>query len=98
MDGRPAMSFEDSGIRSVADRDGAIILDIKRDQFFSLNIMGSRIWTDLQNEQTIDEIKAAIVDETGVEESTVASDVDEFIGELRAKGLLRVCAKGLCLE
>jgi Coenzyme PQQ synthesis protein D (PqqD) len=87
------MSSEDSGIRSIADQDGGVILDIKRDQFFSLNIMGSRIWTDLQTQQSIDEIKATIVEETGADASTVASDVDEFIEELRAKGLLQGAAK-----
>lgn len=84
------MDSIDSSIRFISDHDGAVLLDIERDQFFSLNPMGSLIWRRLEEGAPLDRIKAAIAEETGMDLSVVESDVDEFIAELKAKKLLQV--------
>jgi Coenzyme PQQ synthesis protein D (PqqD) len=84
------MSTSNSGIRCVADRDGAVLLDIKRDQFFSLNPVASLIWTQLEMGATMDQIKISVAVETGTEPTVVSADVDEFVADLKARGLLQL--------
>jgi hypothetical protein len=76
-----------SHLRSVVDHDGGIILDIKSDQFFSLNPTGALIWNHLVSGMALDEIKTSISAETGVELGVVSDDVDEFVADLRRKHL-----------
>ena len=75
-------------IRSVADHDGAVILDISKDQLFSLNPVGAIIWERLLNGHEIDEISKTIAAETGTEIAVVTADVNEFIAELKSKNLV----------
>lgn len=74
-------------LRCVADGDGAVVLDIKRDQFFSLNPLGAYIWNELTNNTSLYQIKANISRQMDVELAVVSSDVDEFVAALQDKGL-----------
>ena len=74
-------------LRSIVDHDGAVILDIKRDQFFSLNPVGSYIWERLLKGQSLDQIAKALAEETGTEISIVVSDVNDFVADLKSKNL-----------
>ena len=75
-------------LRSVVDRDGAVILDISKDQFFSMNPMGAFIWIRLLNGEGLDQIRDALVAETGMDISVVSADVDDFMADLKGKHLL----------
>jgi hypothetical protein len=75
-------------LRSVVDHDGAVILDISGDQFFSMNSTGAFIWTRLLNGEGIDQIRDALVAETGMDASMVSADVDDFMADLKSKHLL----------
>lgn len=79
-------------LRSIVDQDGAVILDINSDQFFSLNPIGALIWTHLGNGETLDQIKDAIASQTGADLGQVSDDVDEFIADLKGKHLLHFSA------
>jgi hypothetical protein len=76
-----------SHLRSIVDHDGAIILDIKRDQFFSLNPVGSYIWERFLKGEEIDQIAKALAEETGTELSVVVGDVNDFVDNLKSKQL-----------
>jgi hypothetical protein len=76
-----------SHIRSIVDHDGAVILDIKKDQFFSLNPVGSYIWERLLKGENLDQIEKALAEETGTEISVVMSDVNDFVADLKSKKL-----------
>jgi hypothetical protein len=76
-----------SHLSSVVDHDGAIILDMKRDQFFSMNPIGAYIWQRLMKGEGIDEIAKALAKETGSDISVVLADVADFVGELKNKRL-----------
>ena len=60
-------------LRSIVDHDGAVILDINRDQFFSLNPIGSYIWERLLKGEDLDQIARALAAETGAELSVVVA-------------------------
>jgi hypothetical protein len=76
-------------LRSIADHDGAVILDIASDQFFSLNPMGALIWTRLGNGESLEQIKQTIAAQTGIDPAVIATDVDDFISDLKSKHLFR---------
>jgi hypothetical protein len=77
-----------SSLRSIVDHDGAVILDISRDEFFSLNTVGAFIWTHLGKGDSLERIKASLSAETGMDIAVVSVDVDEFVAELKSKKLL----------
>jgi hypothetical protein len=56
-----------SHLHSIVDHDGAIILDISTDQFFSMNPVGAYIWQHLLKGEWVDEIARALAEETGAE-------------------------------
>jgi hypothetical protein len=72
-------------LRSIVDHDGAVILDIKRDQFFSMNPVGSYIWERLLKGEGLDQIARELAEETGTEISIVMADVNDFVADLKSK-------------
>ena len=74
-------------LRSVVDHDGAVILDIKRDQFFSMNPVGSYIWERLHKGEGLDQIAKELAEETRTEISLVIADINDFIADLKNKQL-----------
>lgn len=50
------------------------------------NEVGAFIWHRLENECTMDELCAAVLDEFEVDADTAASDTAEFVGKLRDLG------------
>jgi hypothetical protein len=74
-------------LRSIVDHDGAVILDISRDQFFSMNAVAAYIWTRLLKGEGLDTIAKALAAETGTDISTVMLDVNDFVADLKSKHL-----------
>jgi hypothetical protein len=74
-------------LRSVVDHDGAVILDIKRDRFFSMNPVGSYIWDRLLKGEGLDQIARELAEETRTEISLVIADINDFIADLKSKQL-----------
>jgi hypothetical protein len=81
------MTDTSSNLRSIVDQDGAVILDIDKDQFFSLNPIGAMIWSRLGTGESLDQIKDTIVLQTSMDLAVVSNDVDEFIADLKSKHL-----------
>lgn len=75
-------------IRSIIDRDGAVILNIPRNAMTTLDCTGSYVWARLQRGMQVDAIVAELARDTGADESTIAGDVDEFMQKLKSKHLL----------
>ncbi|MGH9718658.1 MAG: PqqD family protein [Bryobacteraceae bacterium] len=72
-----------------ANDDGAVLLDVDHGMCFSLNPLGSRIWTALSQgrsrSQIIHDLSIEFCD---VECAQIAADVDEFLSELARRKLL----------
>ena len=81
------MATMPSNLRSIVDHDGAVILDIKRDQFFSLNPVGSFIWEHLLKGEEVEQIARELANETGTDLSIVMADVNNFVADLKSKHL-----------
>ena len=75
-------------IRSIVDRDGAVILDIPRNTMTTLDATGAYVWERLQRGVQVDEIVRELAHDTGVEESVVGKDVEEFMEQLKSSHLV----------
>jgi len=52
------------------------------DELFTLNEVGSFIWTNINGQDTVEDIVAKIADEFDVEESIAKADLEEFLAKL----------------
>lgn len=86
------MSTIPSHIRSIVSHDGAVILDIDRDQFFGMNPVGAYIWARLLDGQGSDQIAEALAKETRTDIAVVAADINNFLADLKNKHLFDFCA------
>jgi len=79
---REGVTFEPSG-------DRVVILDPAGTVMTTLNPVGARIWTELDGVRTTAQLAADLSPEfDGVDESTLAADIAEFIASLRESGLV----------
>lgn len=70
----------------------AIILHAHTGVYFSLNAIGSRIWTLLEARSTAGALCTKLLEEFEVTADVLAKDVDAFLGELEQAGLVRPAA------
>jgi hypothetical protein len=70
-------------VRSTHNQDGAIVLDIREGQMFTLNFVGSRILQLLKNGYTESRIVDEISREFGVSQDLAENDVPEFLQNLK---------------
>jgi len=75
-------------LRSIIDRDGAVILDIEHDAMLTLNSTGSYVWEKLKQGKLIDDIIHELASDTGADPATVDGDVRAFLDGLKSKHLL----------
>ena len=75
-------------LRSIIDRDGAVILDIEHDAMLTLNSTGGYVWEKLKQGKLIDEIVCDLARETNTDPTAVDRDVHAFLDELKSKHLL----------
>jgi len=75
-------------VQSVMDPDGAVLLDLKRGKYFSLNGVAAEIWTALEAGRTRSEIAVELAAAYGVPEARVSGDVDAFMARLEQERLV----------
>jgi hypothetical protein len=75
-------------LHTVADRDGAAILDLERGLISTLNPTGAYVWQGLQRGEPLETIIASLASETGEATSVVERDVREFVESLKENQLL----------
>jgi hypothetical protein len=66
----------------------ALIVDLASGRFFSLDRVGTEVWTGLKNGLDLAQIVEAIATTYGIDEQTVRRDVDDLLDELSQEGLL----------
>lgn len=54
---------------------------------FNINEIGVIIYEGLENNKTIEQIKDDIISEYDIDEETVLNDINDFIAELKQKGI-----------
>ena len=64
------------------------LLDTKRERYMGLDDVGAAVWAGLQAGEAPDAIVERLVYEYDAPAETVRSDVEEFLSELIARGLI----------
>jgi hypothetical protein len=77
-----------SHIHTVADSDGAAILDVDHGSISTLNSTGAFVWQGLQCGETVSAIVTQLARETGEAPATVERDVLDFVENLTKQHLL----------
>lgn len=75
-------------LRTIANQDGAVILDTKRGKISTLNPTGAYVWQALERDEPVEAIIANLTRETGEDSAVVDRDVHEFLDTLKQKHLL----------
>ena len=65
-----------------------VLLDLGSEQYFSLDVVGTRIWQMLGESKTPDEIKAQLLTEYDVAGDELERDIQSLIATLLDEGLL----------
>jgi hypothetical protein len=66
----------------------SVLLEMKRKRYFRLNETGQAIWRALEAGRPRDALVAELVQAFEVDDVTARAEVDRFIAELTAAGLL----------
>lgn len=74
--------------RSVGDE--TVLLDLTSGTYFGLDPVGARIWALMSDGKSLRAVCDVIQGEYDVTRDVLEADVLRLIGELRAKGLVRV--------
>ena len=69
-------------------RGGAVALNLKTGQYYSLNKVGARMWILLQQEESLEAVIGAIVADYNVDAEQVAQDLTRLLQELQESGLI----------
>jgi hypothetical protein len=77
-----------SHLHTVADPDGAAILDIERGSISTLNPTGAFVWQGLERGEAPEAIIVSLARETGEDVIAVERDVRDFIESLKNQHLL----------
>ena len=75
------------------DEDGSVLINLQSGKVFSLNGVGARIWTMLEQGTSFDGVLDALSREYNLPSAELENDLDGFIDELARKDLLKVTAR-----
>ena len=70
--------------------DEAVILNLKSELYLGLDPIGTRIWTVLQGSPSIQAAHASLLDEFEVEPERLRQDIDRFLDQMLAQGLIEL--------
>ncbi|WP_263415257.1 PqqD family protein [Terriglobus albidus] len=72
---------------TVANSDGAVILDAHGGHLITLNQTAARIWQAIQRGQPTEEIASQLAEETGMPVHAIEDDMRQLLADLKALGL-----------
>jgi hypothetical protein len=77
-------------VRSIIDPDGAVLLDLRKGKYFSLNGTGAEIWQALEAGSSVADIEGRLANRYGASPEEARSDINDFVRDLSHKQLLDV--------
>ena len=73
------------------DDDGSVLINLKTGKVFSLNGLGAKIWTRLEEGFTFEAVLDSLILEYDLPRQRLLSDLETFVGELEKKELVQRC-------
>jgi hypothetical protein len=77
-------------VRATADGDGAVLLDLERGVYLSLNRSAASMWSELAAGTSPEELAARIAARYSKPVADVERDLRAFVDDLARRGLVRV--------
>jgi len=74
------------------DEDGSVLINLQSGKVFSLNGVGAKIWTMLEEGAGFDGVLDALSREYNLPSTELRNDLDSFLNDLARKDLLKVTA------
>ena len=71
-------------------RDEAAILNMATGMYYGLDAVGARIWQRIERPASFGEVSAALLSEYDVAPASAEQDLDRFVHELAAAGLVDI--------
>ena len=65
-----------------------VLLDLRTEEYFGLDEVGTMIWQSLADGQSVDIIIPRLLETYEVDEATLRGDVDSLLNELQSSGLI----------
>ena len=65
-----------------------VLLDLKSESYFGLDVTGARIWQLLQEHGRVSEVHRRMLEEFDVDKDTLGKDLQEHLDTLLAAGLI----------
>lgn len=85
----PDLQIVASGSVATADLGGeSVLLDPVSGRYFGLNEVGTRIFELLSEPHTVSDLVSVLVQEYEVSEAQLSRDVEQFVSEMIARGLV----------
>ena len=82
----------DTAFREIGEEGGLVVMT-QRSEVKVLNPVGVKIYGLLDGDHSTEAIASAIADEFEVTNEQAATDVDEFVAELKVNGMLAECVE-----
>jgi hypothetical protein len=73
-----------------AGPDSAVMMSIEAGRYYGLNAMATRVWELLEKPKTVAELGAILCEEYEVDAQACEADIQRFVDELLANGIVRV--------
>jgi hypothetical protein len=80
-------TISDEVICQVLD-DESVLLDLASENYLGLDEVGTRIWQLIDDGETMRSVMATMLDEYDTNEDTLVGDLDKFLNDLQAQGLI----------
>jgi len=85
----PGVFRRGSHLASVRHGDKVVLMDLDREQFYSLDGVAGRLWDLLEAPATVDQLTTQLAIEYDAPNEILRRDVAEFLAELERDGLLQ---------
>ena len=67
-----------------------VLLDMESENYFGLDEVGTAIWQEMQEKETLQEVFEALLEQYDVEAEVLEHDLSDFVGKLLERGLVEV--------
>lgn len=68
----------------------SVILSLQDGVYYGVNTVGTRIWAEIQQPRSMQELTATLSEEFDVDSETCMRDITSFIQQLADKGLVEI--------
>lgn len=89
MDMNQKIIFADTVFAQEVDGE-MVLLDMESENYFGLDEVGTAIWQEMQEKETLQEVLETLLEQYEVEEEVLKRDLLDFVEKLQESGLVEV--------